>query len=105
MDLSVWPVLRCSYYLPCSANHPTILSAACLVQFLFLGGYLLSFYVHFLYLVLVVWPELSEEGMDWSEENVERHDDLVTDLSHDQLDPPKQAPQLPQVELEYPPHS
>lgn len=38
-----------------------ILSAACLVQFLFLGGYLLSFYVHFLYLVLVVWPELVEE--------------------------------------------
>ena len=38
-----------------------ILSAACLVQFLFLGGYLLSFYVHFLYLVLVVWPELIEE--------------------------------------------
>lgn len=38
-----------------------VLSAACLVQFLFLGGYLLSFYVHFLYLVLVVWPELIEE--------------------------------------------
>lgn len=39
-----------------------VLSAACLVQFLFLGGYLLSFYVHFLYLVLVVWPELIDEG-------------------------------------------
>jgi hypothetical protein len=38
-----------------------ILSIACLVQFLFLGGYLLSFYVHFLYLVLVVWPELVED--------------------------------------------
>ncbi|MGI9416685.1 MAG: hypothetical protein ACR2RA_02480 [Geminicoccaceae bacterium] len=38
-----------------------ILSVACLVQFLFLGGYLLSFYVHFLYLVLVVWPELVDE--------------------------------------------
>ncbi|NJO37599.1 MAG: hypothetical protein HC871_08245 [Rhizobiales bacterium] len=38
-----------------------ILSVACLVQFLFLGGYLLSFYVHFLYLVLVVWPELVED--------------------------------------------
>lgn len=43
-------------------NSPDkILSAACLVQFLFLGGYLLSFYVHFLYLVLVVWPELVDE--------------------------------------------
>lgn len=43
-------------------NSPDkILSAACLVQFLFLGGYLLSFYVHFLYLVLVVWPELVED--------------------------------------------
>ncbi len=38
-----------------------ILAAACLIQFLFLGGYLLSFYVHFLYLILVVWPELIEE--------------------------------------------
>ncbi|MGI9506015.1 MAG: hypothetical protein ACR2RE_23495, partial [Geminicoccaceae bacterium] len=38
-----------------------VLSAACLIQFLFLGGYLLSFYVHFLYLALVVWPELVEE--------------------------------------------
>ena len=38
-----------------------VLSAACLIQFLFLGGYLLSFYVHFLYLALVVWPELIEE--------------------------------------------
>ncbi|MGI9508045.1 MAG: hypothetical protein ACR2QJ_01695 [Geminicoccaceae bacterium] len=38
-----------------------VLSAACLIQYLFLGGYLLSFYVHFLYLVLVVWPELIEE--------------------------------------------
>ncbi|MEZ5930537.1 MAG: hypothetical protein R3F54_01010 [Alphaproteobacteria bacterium] len=43
-------------------NSPDrILSVACLVQFLFLGGYLLSFYVHFLYLVIVVWPELVEE--------------------------------------------
>lgn len=43
-----------------------ILSSACLVQFLFLGGYLLSFYVHFLYLVLVVWPEIVEdEATDW----------------------------------------
>lgn len=40
-----------------------ILAAACLIQFLFLGGYLLSFYVHFLYLILVVWPELIEEDM------------------------------------------
>ncbi|MEM7044363.1 MAG: hypothetical protein AAF543_16260, partial [Pseudomonadota bacterium] len=38
-----------------------ILAAACLIQFLFLGGYLLSFYVHFLYLVLIVWPELIDE--------------------------------------------
>ncbi len=43
-----------------------ILAFACLIQYLFLGGYLLSFYVHFLYLVLVVWPELiPEEEMVW----------------------------------------
>lgn len=42
-----------------------ILAAACLVQFLFLGGYLLSFYVHFLYLVLIVWPELIDEDMPY----------------------------------------
>jgi hypothetical protein len=45
-----------------------ILSAACLVQYLFLGGYLLSFYVHFLYLVMVVWPEIvPDEAWDWNE--------------------------------------
>lgn len=45
-----------------------VLAAACLVQFLFLGGYLLSFYVHFLYLVLVVWPEvIEEEDSYWAE--------------------------------------
>ncbi|MGI9486416.1 MAG: hypothetical protein ACR2RF_11175 [Geminicoccaceae bacterium] len=42
-----------------------ILAAACLIQFLFLGGYLLSFYVHFLYLILVVWPELIDEDMPY----------------------------------------
>jgi hypothetical protein len=35
-----------------------VLSLAFLIQFLFLGGYFLSFYVHFLYLALVVWPQL-----------------------------------------------
>lgn len=45
-----------------------ILAAACLIQFLFLGGYLLSFYVHFLYLVLVVWPELIDEDLpQWAD--------------------------------------
>ena len=45
-----------------------ILSTACLIQFLFLGGYLLSFYVHFLYLVLVVWPELIEDDVPYWDE-------------------------------------
>lgn len=38
-----------------------VLSLAFLIQFLFLGGYLLSFYVHFLYLALVVWPQVRRE--------------------------------------------
>ena len=33
-----------------------LLSFACLIQFLFLGGFLNSFYVQFLYLCLVSWP-------------------------------------------------
>lgn len=57
-----------------------ILSLACLVQYLFLGGYLLSFYVHFLYLVLVVWPEiLPEEDEIWdeSEAMLDGHDEAL----------------------------
>jgi hypothetical protein len=43
-----------------------ILSLAFLVQFLFLGGYLLSFYVHFLYMALVVWPRIGGlAAMPW----------------------------------------
>ena len=42
-----------------------LLSMACLVQFMLLGGYLLSFYVHFLYLVLVVWPEVIFDEDEW----------------------------------------
>ncbi|MEM8949776.1 MAG: hypothetical protein AAGA21_12320 [Pseudomonadota bacterium] len=50
-------------------NSPDkILASACLIQFLFLGGYLLSFYVHFLYLVLVVWPEVIEEDAPYWDE-------------------------------------
>ncbi len=52
-----------------------ILSAACLIQFLFLGGYLLSFYVHFLFLVLVVWPELIDED--------DPHQNAYDDAFHD----------------------
>ncbi len=44
-----------------------ILALACLIQYLFLGGYLLSFYVHFLYLVLVVWPEIQPDEEAWFE--------------------------------------
>jgi hypothetical protein len=41
------------------ANSPDrILSFACLVQFMLLGGYLNSYYVQFLYLALVGWPHL-----------------------------------------------
>ncbi|MGI9451924.1 MAG: hypothetical protein ACR2QH_14980, partial [Geminicoccaceae bacterium] len=52
-----------------------ILATACLVQFMLLGGYLLSFYVHFLYLVLVVWPELNYEEAEWQEDPPEPIDD------------------------------
>lgn len=57
-----------------------ILSAACLVQFLFLGGYLLSFYVHFLFLVLVVWPEVIEEDEVYWEEDDAHTQDAVGDV-------------------------
>ena len=52
-----------------------ILSTACLVQFMLLGGYLLSFYVHFLYLILVVWPELSHDEAEWQDDSPEPIDD------------------------------
>jgi hypothetical protein len=52
-----------------------ILSTACLVQFLLLGGYLLSFYVHFLYLALVVWPELIDDEFEWQETDLEAFHD------------------------------
>ena len=35
-----------------------LLAFACLVQFLFLGGYLNAFYVQFLHLALVAWPRV-----------------------------------------------
>lgn len=62
-------------------NSPDkILSTACLVQFLFLGGYLLSFYVHFLFLVLVVWPEIIEEDEPyWIDEAAGYPSDVVED--------------------------
>ncbi len=56
-----------------------VLAAACLVQFLFLGGYLLSFYVHFLFLVLVVWPEVIEEDEEYWQE-------ADTAYPHDEFD-------------------
>jgi len=78
-------------------NSPDkILSFACLIQYMLLGGYLLSFYVHFLYLVLVVWPELVEdEGEYWEtddgywEEGVSPYDPPDPDVAvegegHDQ---------------------
>jgi hypothetical protein len=57
-------------------NSPDkILAFACFVQYMLLGGYLLSFYVHFLYLVLVVWPELIEEDEVYWDEAEEEWDD------------------------------
>ncbi|MGI9434145.1 MAG: hypothetical protein ACR2Q4_04835 [Geminicoccaceae bacterium] len=56
-----------------------ILSSACLVQYCFLGGYLLSFYVHFLYLVLVVWPELVDDEADWDDDRDAYEPDIVDD--------------------------
>lgn len=39
-----------------------VLSWACLVQFMLLGGYLNSFYVQFLHLALVGWPRISSSS-------------------------------------------
>ena len=39
-----------------------IISLACLVQFALLGGYLNSFYIQFLHLLLVGWPRISASG-------------------------------------------
>lgn len=62
-----------------------ILSLACLIQYMFLGGYLLSFYVHFLYLVIVVWPEILPEE-DWDEQGDEAaifdYDDHDTETAY-----------------------
>lgn len=38
-----------------------LLAFACLLQFLFLGGYLNAFYIQFLHMVLVGWPRLAPE--------------------------------------------
>jgi len=65
-----------------------ILSAACLVQYLLLGGYLLSFYVHFLYMALVVWPELSHDEEDWPEEGFESVDEFAMDYPEAEDQPP-----------------
>jgi hypothetical protein len=37
-----------------------ILSCLCLLQFLFLGGYLNSFYIQFFHMALVIWPQIDE---------------------------------------------
>jgi NADH:ubiquinone oxidoreductase subunit H len=50
-----------------------ILSFACLIQFLFLGGFLNSFYVQFLYLCLVVWPVVGERQVRWPAWSVVRN--------------------------------
>lgn len=92
-----------------------ILSTACLVQFLFLGGYLLSFYVHFLYLVLVVWPELSHDEVDWQDDNQQPMDDHPMNAEREPSDPlvatnlshglPSNDPDLPQhYRPTHPPH-
>ncbi|MGI9493822.1 MAG: hypothetical protein ACR2QF_15605 [Geminicoccaceae bacterium] len=62
-----------------------ILSAACLVQFMLLGGYLLSFYVHFLYLVLVVWPVLHDDEVEWQEGSYEPIDDHQEAVGDDRI--------------------
>ena len=64
-------------------NSPDkILAFACLIQYMLLGGYLLSFYVHFLFLVLVVWPELIEEE-DWEMDEEAFEDEAFVHV-HDQ---------------------
>jgi hypothetical protein len=50
-----------------------LLSFACLIQFLFLGGFLNSFYVQFLYLCLVVWPVVGERQERWPAWSVVRN--------------------------------
>jgi len=61
-----------------------ILSAACLVQFMLLGGYLLSFYVHFLFLVLVVWPDVHDDEGEWHEEDSGPFEEHQLTSDHDQ---------------------
>ena len=71
-------------------NSPDkIISLACLVQYMLLGGYLLSFYVHFLYLVIAVWPTIiPDEEWDEGSEVIDPHDEA------EMIDDP--------VEIDYP---
>lgn len=51
------------FYLYClfAFSPDRLLSFACLLQFAFLGGYLNSFFVGFLHMILVVWPRILPE--------------------------------------------
>ena len=83
-----------------------ILSTACLVQFMLLGGYLLSFYVHFLFLVLVVWPEIVHDGDEWQDDDAELTDDPAMVSKTDPMVPPSagDAIQGSQPKRADPPH-
>lgn len=66
-----------------------IISLACFLQYMFLGGYLLSFYVNFLYLVIAVWPTIiPDEEWDQSGEFIDDHEDAETAFDHDEIDNP-----------------
>ena len=72
-------------------NSPDkIISLACLVQFMLLGGYLLSFYVHFLYLVIAVWPTIiPDEDWDESSDFVDHHDEVGVIDDHGEIEHPE----------------
>lgn len=58
----------CFYIYVLARYSPNIvLSLACLLQFALLGGYLNSFYIQFLHLLLVGWPRIStsSDPRDW----------------------------------------
>lgn len=67
-----------TFYLYCLFHRSPnlIVSFACLIQFMFLGGYLNAFYVQFLHMVLAGWPKItSAMATDGPNEGNSRDDD------------------------------
>lgn len=66
-----------TFYLYCLfRNSPNrVISAACLIQFMLLGGYLNAFYVQFLHMALVGWPKPMARAGDGGSPNENSRDD------------------------------